>query len=129
MYKKKRKNFNSSNKIQDDKLKPLRPTLRLKKRFLKVYIKSEHKFDFKQLSDELLKKLTFYIGVIDMGKGGVWLLRDKFDENEQTFVLKVSTKFKDKLLASLSLINELNKKEVNLEVKRVSGTLKGLQKD
>ena len=56
-------------------------------------------------------------------------MREKFNSKEQTFVIKVSTKLKDKILGGLGLIQSINKKKLEFEVVRVSGTLKGLEKE
>jgi len=114
---------------KDNKIKRLSPTLRLKKRFLKVKIISKKKFDFKELSEELPKKLIYYVGVFEYSKAGTWLLRERFDFKNQTLVIKVSTKLKDKIIAALDLIENVNREKIEFKVTRVSGTLKGLEKN
>lgn len=115
-------------KIDEIKLKPLIPVLRQKKRFVKVQIISSKKFTFKEISEDLIENLILYLGAIDFGKNGIWILKDKFDEKNQTIILKVSTKFKDRLVGVLALINKIAKTECKLNVLRVSGTLKGVEK-
>jgi len=117
-----------TSKILDIKLKPLSPSLRQKKRFVKFKIVSEKKFEFKELSENLIEQIILFLGIIDFGKGGIWILRDKFDYEKQEIILKVSTKLKDKLIGVLSLITKINNSNINIEVKNVSGTLKGLEK-
>lgn len=114
--------------VKDDKLKPIYPSLRLKKRFVRVRVLSEKKFDFKTLSYNLIDNILLYMGIIDFGKSGIWILRDKFNEENQELILKVSTKSCDKLIGVLSLIQNINKKDVKIETIRVSGTLKGVFK-
>lgn len=116
------------NQIKEDKLKPLIPTLREKKRFVKIRVNSEKKFDFKDFSNNLNTQLTYYIGAIDFGKGGVWILKDKFNFENQEAIIKVGVKYKQKLLASLSLITKFGNSNVKIETIRVSGTLKGVEK-
>ena len=113
-------------KIKETKLKVLSPTLREKKRFIKVKIESSKKYEFKELSNTLTSEITYYIGAIDYGKAGIWFLKDKFDFNKQEFIIKVGTKFKDKLIGSLALITKLNSKDIKLNVIKVSGTLKNV---
>lgn len=117
-----------SHSIKEEKLKTLIPTLRNKKRFVKIKIKCEYKFDFKDLSEDLTNELIYYIGAIDFGKGGIWFLKDKFNQDKQELVIKVGTKFKDKLVASLNLINKIKNKNIEIEILKISGTLKGLEK-
>ena len=111
----------------DIKLKPLSPTLRTKKRFIKVKIVSDKKFDFKQVSESLIEQIISYMGSVDFSKAGIWILRDKFDFDNQLMILKCSVKNKEKLIAILTLFYEIEKNSVKLEVLKVSGTLKGLE--
>lgn len=119
----------TSNGITDEKLKPLLPTLRQKKRFIKAKIHCHEKLTFKEISENMIDELIQFIGAIEFGKGGIWILRDKFDYENQTVVLKVNLKTKDKLLGALALINYLGKGKCRIETLRVSGTLKGLEKN
>jgi RNase P/RNase MRP subunit POP5 len=111
--------------IQDEKLKGLIPSMRIKKRFILIKIISEEKFDFKTLSKNLNDELLKYIGLIDFSKFAIWILKDKYDFEKQEFIIKVSTKGKDKILTSLALINTIDNKSAQLDVLKVSGTLKG----
>lgn len=115
--------------LADSKLKVLSPTLREKKRFIRVQVESTKQFAFKELSESLLEEITLYMGIIDVGKAGVWFLRDKFNEEKQELIIKVGVKFKDKLLSSLALINNVGNQSIKLNTKRVSGTLKGVFKE
>lgn len=117
-----------NNVVKDDKLKPLSPTLRQKKRFILVEIESNKKFDFKEVSENLVEEIITYLGAVEFGKSGIWILRDKFDAKNQRAVLKVSTKTKDKLIGVLSLIQKLSNTDVRIKLLSVSGTLKGLEK-
>ncbi|MDA3855830.1 MAG: hypothetical protein PF569_06210 [Candidatus Woesearchaeota archaeon] len=114
--------------IKETKLKPILPVLREKKRFIKIKLESKKKYDFKTLSYSLNNQILYYLGAIDFGKGGVWILKDKFNFEDQTAIIKVSTKFKDKTLAALTLINKIDNDEIKLEIIRISGTLKGVEK-
>jgi ribonuclease P/MRP protein subunit POP5 len=114
---------------KDEKLKVLLPTLRQKKRFLRVKIISEEHFEFKELSEGVNEELLSLLGSIDFGIFGVWILRDKFDEKKQEFLLRVSIKGKEKTLSALALIDKVKTKKTHLEVLRVSGTLKGVYKE
>jgi RNase P/RNase MRP subunit POP5 len=112
--------------VKDDKLKPLSPSLRQKKRFIKIKINSKNKFNFSYLSKELTDKLIYYMGAIDLSNGGVWFLKDKFNLENQELIIRVSTKLKDKFLASLLLIENLQNEKIKIEIIKVSGTLKGM---
>jgi len=126
---KKQKITKSNNFISDDKLKPLSPSLRLKKRFIKIKIESDKQFDFKTLSENLNQQMILFLGAVEFSKSGIWILRDKFDDKKQELVLKVSTKLKDRLIGVLSLIQNISNADVNIHILNVSGTLKSLEKN
>lgn len=127
----KNNNNKSNNKkkfVQDDKLKPLFPSLRTKKRFIKIKIESDKKIDFRELSESINEQIIIFLGAIEFGKSGIWILKDKFNFEEQTLVLKVSTQTCDKLIGVLSLLQKINNNLININIINVSGTLKGLEK-
>lgn len=126
---KKTKDNNLKPKVQDDKLKPLMPTLRQKKRFILVKIESMQKLEFKELSENIVDEIIIYLGAIEFAKSGIWILRDKYNFEKQEFLIRCSLKTKDKLLGTLCLINKLGKEKVKLNVLRVSGTIKGSLRD
>ncbi|MCA9459417.1 MAG: hypothetical protein KC589_04185 [Nanoarchaeota archaeon] len=115
--------------IKDEKLKPLLPTLRQKKRFIKIKIESTKQFDFKTLSEKLSEEIIWYMGLIDFGIAGVWFLKDKFNLEKQELIIKVGTKHKEKLLASLYLIEKIDNTNIKIHTIKTSGTLKGLEKE
>lgn len=119
----------NKNQIKEDKLKPLIPTLREKKRFVKINIESNKKLDFNIISKLLTEEITFYMGAIDFGKAGIWFLRDKFDFEKQELIIRTNIKYKDKLLTSLQLIRKLQDANINIKTLRVSGTIKGVLKE
>ena len=118
-----------TNTIKDDKLKPLLPTLRIKKRFIRVTIESSHNFSFKELSEALTQELILLLGAIDLGKSGFWILRDSFDSNKQEFICRVKLNYCEKIQGALALISCLENYEVALRVENISGTLKGVRKE
>ena len=115
--------------ISETKLKPLMPVLREKKRFIRVKINSKNNLDFDRFSKGFLYEITYLMGAIDTGKAGVWLLRDKFDIEKQEAIIRCGVKFTKKFLAGCSLINKIDSVDCTLDVKRVSGTLKGVRKE
>ena len=124
----KAKKFANKPKINDDKLKPLMPTLRQKKRFILVKIESQKKIEFKELSESLVDEIILYLGAIEFGKAGIWILRDKFNFEKQEFIIRVSIVSKEKLCGVLSLVNKIDNKNVKFNILRISGTIKGLSK-
>jgi len=107
-----------------NKLKPILPSLREKKRYLTFEILSKEKIeDFPAVSSSIWANSLSFMGELGAAKAGIWLLADKYDENKQRGIIKVSNKYVNELKTSLSLIKEINKKEVIVRSIMVSGML------
>lgn len=115
-----KKTFTPFLAIQEEKLKTLMPTLRVKKRFIKIKINSKSHTTFDDISSTLSDEVLYFLGAIDYSQSGFWILKDTFNEKEKELIVKTSVKLKDKVICALSLIQN-----INVEIKRVSGTLKG----
>lgn len=112
----------------DDKLKPLMPSMRTKKRFLRISIESSHQFTFKEISEELTEELLLLLGAIDLGKSGFWILREFFEYNNQEFICKVTLNYCEKIIGAINIVSKIGNYDVAFRVEKVSGTLKGVKK-
>lgn len=90
-------------------LKSLKPSMRENKRYLLV--------EGKDLRENIEKAILDFIGVLGMSKTGLGFI--KADKNFA--VISVNRESVDKVRASLCVFPE------KMQVKRVSGTLKGLK--
>lgn len=115
--------------IKEEKLKPLIPSLRTKKRIVRVKVESDRKFNFKDLTQDLTEQLINYLGIINFGKAGIWFIKERFDYDNQELLIKVSTKHKENLIGVLSLITSIKNSPVNVKIINVSGTIKGALKE
>ena len=107
-----------------NKLKPILPSLREKKRYLTFEIISKGKIkEFSTVSSSIWSNLLSFMGELGAAKAGIWLLADKYNEKTQRGIIKVSNKYVNELKASLSLIKEIDKKEVIVRSIIVSGML------
>ena len=115
--------------ISETKLKPLMPVLREKKRFIRIKFESKFELDFDRFSKGFLYEITYLMGAIDVGKAGIWILKDKFNPEKKEVVIRCGVKFTKKFLAACLLINRIDSIDCTLNVQRVSGTLKGVRKE
>jgi RNase P/RNase MRP subunit POP5 len=103
------------------KLKPILPSLREKKRYVVYQILSDKRIESdpsRLIADEAVK----YLGIFDSAKAGVMPI--KYDARTQTGVLKVNHNYVDKLKAVLMLVKEINKQSMIIRTIGVSGILK-----
>jgi len=104
------------------KLKPLLPSLKEKKRYLSFEVISDKQFSAESVSKAITESTLKFLGTLETGKAGLMILNDKFSNN--TGVLKTNHKFVDKLRTSLTLIKDIDTKDVIMRTRIVSGTLK-----
>jgi ribonuclease P/MRP protein subunit POP5 len=113
-------------------LKPLRPSLREKKRYLVYEMevfnnsteedKSNNKPKMYELQNSLINEVNKLLGVFDSAKAGLKSIQT--DENSMRGIIKVNYLFVDKLKASMVLIDELKGLKVRVSSLGVSGILK-----
>ena len=115
--------------IKDEKIKMLIPTLRQKKRYFLIKIVSKKKFNFDTFSKFLNKEVLYFLGALDYSNCNFWILKDKFDYNSQTFIIRVSTKMIKKSTSLISLINKFEDFDIKLNIIKISSTLKKLIKN
>lgn len=89
-------------------MKPLKPSLREKKRYLLVRGKN--------LKENILKAIKEFIGTLGMSKTSLSFIKS----GEDFAVISINREMLDKVRASLCVWPE------KMEVKKVSGTIKGL---
>ncbi len=104
----------------------LQSSLKEKKRYLVVEIisKGDKKFSFKEIKESLDKSFQENLGTFQLAKASVMILKEKFNQDKQRLIIKVSNKYVDQILASLALNKEVAGEEVILKSVCCSGTLK-----
>ena len=103
-----------------NKIKPLLPSLREKKRYLVYEIISDKKTNLNMVLSEIKRKVMNFMGELGYSKAGIMFL-DKSNENKG--IIKVSSKCLDYLKTSLILIKDLNNQNVIIRTVGVSGML------
>jgi len=116
-------------KMVKKRLKPILPSLREKKRYLAFEVISKSNiFDYNSIAGAIHNSLLQLIGELGAGKAGIKFLEDKFNQESQKGLVKVSHKYVDHLRASLALIKDINEEEVIVRSIGVSGILKKAEK-
>lgn len=106
------------------KLKPLLPSLREKKRYLLFEVVSDKKFDQKDINDEISKAKSRFFGTYLSSKAGIQILKNKFEDESQRGILRVNVKYVDHLKTALGLITQVNNNDATIRTVKVSGILK-----
>ncbi len=108
-----------------NKLKPILPTLRERKRYLAFEIVSKAKIkDFSSVSSAIWASLLSFSGELGSAKAGMWILSDKYDTKTQRGIIRINNKYVNELKTSLALIDRIEGSDVLIRSTNVSGILK-----
>ena len=91
-------------------MKPLKPTMRENKRYLLV--------KGKNLKENIEKAILDFVGVLGMSKAGLSFIKTE----KESAIICINREAVNEVRASLAVFPE------KIEVKKVSGTLRGLKK-
>ncbi len=105
------------------KLKGLMPSLKEKKRYLRIKIHSEG-LNQKNPMNNIIFELKKILGVFDSAMAGLTPVKTDFKNKE--VILRTSAKSLDRVRAALLFITNLGTDKVILQTVKTSGTLKAV---
>jgi ribonuclease P/MRP protein subunit POP5 len=107
------------------KIKPILPSLREKKRYLVFEIISKNRIkSFPSISRAIWDYSLQFLGEKGVAQAGIWLLPDKYNPQTQRGLVRVNNKYVNDLKSVLTLIDQIENKEVIVRSVGVSGILK-----
>ena len=106
------------------RLKPVLPSLREKKRYLVFEVLSKHSVDFRSAIGAINNAVLKFQGYLGAAKAGIVALDNKWNQEKQQGIIKVSRKSIDDVRASLIFANKINNHDVIIKSIGVSGILK-----
>ena len=110
--------------VKTTKIKPLRPSLREKKRYVAFKVQSESKLSsFDAVSAEIFSSYGRLFGEMGLAQAGIIVLKERWNSERQTGILKVSHKYVNEIKASLALIKQINNVDVIASSLTTSGIL------
>jgi ribonuclease P/MRP protein subunit POP5 len=108
-----------------NKIKPILPTLREKKRYVAIEIVSkDSKFTADEVSKAVIKGAKEYLGVRGAAKAGLIFLSEKYDASKSRGIIRVSNPAVDDLKMALMSIRSIAGKDIIIRTLGVSGILK-----
>jgi len=106
------------------KIKPLKPCLQEKKRYLAFEIISKTPIKAKKAVKDSLKQNTKeFLGILESAKAGIIFVDEKYNEENQKGILRVNHKYLDKLKASLCFVEEIQGQKVIVRSLGASGMI------
>jgi len=107
-------------------LKPYPPTLREKRRYLKIRFESNEKLSTKEVVKAFWNWASSTFGFLGAAYSSFALIN--FDEENQEALIRTNNEWVDFLIGSLGFFEKVNNKKVRIHIIRVSGTIKKTKK-
>jgi len=110
------------------KPKILPPTLRVRRRYIKFKILSDDSIAYSDLEHAIWDAMFDFFGEDGVAKMDMWLIKNLYDEGQQTGVIRCNNKSVQDVIAGLGLLTRLGDVRIVVKILRISGTIKGLKR-
>ncbi len=107
-------------------MKRLPPSFQKDHRYLKFKIRSEEEFEFSDVVDELWNQIETDLGTVQASKADIWIIKNKFDQEEQEGVIKVNKEMEDQLRTALLFLEEIDGRDAFIDFVGSSGMIEKL---
>lgn len=102
------------------------PSERSSYRYIKVKIHAEEDISFSQLLEAYWDKVPDFMGVKELSDAEAWLIKNKFNKEDQEAILRVERSFENRIRAALTTIDSFSHNSGFLQVVKVSGSISTL---
>lgn len=102
----------------------LQPSLRQKKRYVVFEIIADRKFSYPEIKEEVDKSLLLFWGQLGLARASPIMVSEKFQLEQQKFIIKVNHNYVDELKAALTLSKKIKNTPIIFRSMTVSGILK-----
>ncbi|WP_414837492.1 Rpp14/Pop5 family protein [Candidatus Nanosalina sp. VS9-1] len=102
------------------------PSQRPSYRYIKFKIHSESEIKFEELLEAYWDTIPEFVGLKDFSDADAWLIKNKFNQEEQEAVIRVKREYEVDMKAALTLLRNFDGTRGFAEVERVSGAISGV---
>lgn len=107
-----------------EKIKPMLPSLREKKRYLAFEIVSKEKIDdFRAVEEAVWNACLNFLGELGTAKAGIMPIGEKWHAKKQRGLIRVNRKYVDHVRVALSLVRKISSQKVIIKTVGVSGIM------
>jgi ribonuclease P/MRP protein subunit POP5 len=107
----------------EKKPKPLPSSLRSRRRYLAYKVMSEDRIIFQDFSNSIWHSLLNFLGELGAAKSEVWIVKDTYDEANQTGIIRCAHDMVEQVRTALALIERIGDTRVAVNVLGVSGSI------
>ncbi len=104
-----------------------KPSLREKKRYIYFKVHSANPIKFFDIKNSILDSVLDLIGELGLAKANIHVIKNLWDQKNNTGVIKCSHLYVDHIKLAFSLIHNIGDDQVIFQTIRVSGTIKGVK--
>ena len=97
--------------------------MRKKTRYIRFRVHSEENIDFPDLVNSFWENSIDYLGSKELSSAEPWLIANKYDEENQTGVIRVNRDYEDDIRAVMTLIDLIGGIKSFVQVEKVSGSI------
>ena len=106
----------------------LSPTLREKKRYLAYEVIASQKIPFQDLTNAMWHAILNYVGEMGAAEAGAWIMKNEWNEEKSTGMIRCNHTAVEKIRAALALLNRVGDAPIIIRVIGVSGSIKAAEK-
>src|SRR3989338_3529613 len=100
-------------------------SLREKKRYIAFKLHSDSQGNYNDMRNAVWSSVLGFLGDDDTARANVQIIKNTWNQKQQTGLIKCSHLYVDKIKMSLALIHQVGDSKVIFQTTRVSGTIKG----
>ena len=109
--------------MEERRPNPLPPSLRGRRRYIAYEVISEDKILQEDLTNTIWHSILNFLGEHGTSQTNMWIVKDSYDENKQTGLIRCSHDTVERVRASLALIERIGDIRVIIKVLGISGTI------
>jgi RNase P/RNase MRP subunit POP5 len=117
----------SESEMKRERLKILLSSLREKERYVRFKVISEEPIQYSDLEAAVWNLFLDFYGELGVSELSLWLIKNLWDEKNQTGVVRCNNKSVQKVVAGLGVVSRLGDTRVIFNILKISGTIKGLK--
>ncbi len=112
---------------QSVKLKMSSPTMRERDRYVHFSVRSEEPLAYSDLEAAIWNTLLDFYGESGMSKMSVWLVKNLWQQSDQSGVIRCNNRSVPQTIAGLGMISRIGESRICFKIHKVSGTIRGLE--
>ncbi len=110
-------------------MKILPPTERKKHRYVKFKVISEFPITYSDLDSAIWNTLLDFYGEFGVASMDLWLMKNLYDSKNQIGILRCEHDDVQSVIGCIGLITRFGDSRTSIKILKVSGTIKGLEKE